>query len=189
MNENEKIKEEIRQLKQLVTQTKKPYQILANILAPPIVFHEWIKTFHVSKTHLERIFTFDIMEGLKSCLRDRIHTEGISNIPIRTPPERRHVLYMYDVDETNPNHKKWSVCDTDDMMTIIDQITLKFDIAFCEWDEENHQRMQSTQEDKDKYSLYMLKVEGKDFRKYKDKYRNELRNWLSEQVLQPNGSR
>ena len=77
----------------------------------------------------------------------------------------------------------WTVCDTDDMTVMIDQLTLQFDIAFCEWDEENGKRMQSTQEDKDKYSLYMLKIEGKEFRKYKDKYRIELRNWLCEKVL------
>lgn len=181
VSENEKIKEELRQLRQLITtQPKKPNQLLTNTPIPKMVFQEWVKTFKVTRKHLERVFIFDMMEGLKSCLQEFITTEGVHNIPIRTPPERRHVLYIYNLESSCPT---WSVCDMDDMMVIIDQLTLQFDIAFCEWDEENRERMQSTQEEKDKYNVYMLKIEGKDFRKYKDKHRNELRNWLCEKVL------
>jgi len=202
--ENTKIKEELRQLRQLITtQPKKPNQLLTNTPVPKMVFQEWVKTFKVTPKHLERVFIFDMMEGLKSCLQEYITTEGVHNIPIRTPPERRHVLYIYDKDISCPNstwsegimpsttnseggkatRRVWSVCDLDDMLVLIDQLTLQFDIAFCEWDEKNRERMQSTQEDKDKYNVYLLKIEGKDFRKYKDKYRNELRNWLCEKVL------
>lgn len=194
VSENEKIKEELRQLRQLITthQPKKPNQILTNTSIPKIVFQEWVKTFKVTQKHLERVFVFDMMEGLKSCLQEIITTEGVHNIPIRTPPERRHVLYIYNVSTSSASGSNqeisspnctWSVGDTDDMMVLIDQLTLQFDIAFCEWDEKNRERMQSTQEEKDKYNVYMLKIEGKDFRKYKDKYRNELRNWLCEKVL------
>ena len=227
VSENTKIKEELRQLRQLITtQPKKPNQLLTNTPIPKMVFQEWVKTFKVTPKHLERVFIFDMMEGLKSCLQEYITTEGVHNIPIRTPPERRHVLYIYDVSTSFPTSspnasvlrtsasgsnqeisspnctwsegrmpsttnseggeatgRVWSVCDMDDMLVLIDQLTLQFDIAFCAWDEENRERMQSTQEDKDKYNVYMLKIEGKDFRKYKDKYRNELRNWLCEKVL------
>uniref|UniRef100_A0A6C0ID94 Uncharacterized protein n=1 Tax=viral metagenome TaxID=1070528 RepID=A0A6C0ID94_9ZZZZ len=183
VGENTKIKEELRQLRQLITtQPKKPNQLLTNTPIPKMVFQEWVKTFKVTPKHLERVFIFDMMEGLKSCLQEYITTEGVHNIPIRTPPERRHVLYIYDQDVSCPN-STWSVCDMDDMLVLIDQLTLQFDIAFCEWDEKNRERMQSTQEDKDKYNVYLLKIEGKDFRKYKDKHRNELRNWLCEKVL------
>jgi hypothetical protein len=187
--ENTKIKEELKQLRQLIiTQPKKSNQLLINTPIPKIVFQEWIKTFKVTQKHLERIFVFDMMEGMKSCLQEIITTEGVNNIPIRTPPERRHVLYIYNQESSNSEGGKatgrvWSVCDMDDMMVLIDQLTLQFDLAFCTWDEENRERMLSTQEDKDKYNVYMLKIEGKDFRKYKDKYRNELRNWLCEKVL------
>ena len=223
VGENTKIKEELRQLRQLITtQPKKPNQLLTNTPIPKMVFQEWVKTFKVTPKHLERVFIFDMMEGLKSCLQEYITTEGVHNIPIRTPPERRHVLYIYDQDISCPNssgskatflrapkvlkgcdpqmgvtdrvsseggfqpplpNSTWSVCDMDDMLVLIDQLTLQFDIAFCEWDEKNRERMQSTQEDKDKYNVYLLKIEGKDFRKYKDKHRNELRNWLCEKVL------
>jgi hypothetical protein len=212
VSENTKINEELRQLRQLMTtQPKKQNQLLTNTPLPKMVFQEWVKTFKVTPKHLERVFVFDMMEGLKSCLQEIITTEGVNNIPIRTPPERRHVLYIYNQESSSPNctwsegimpsHRDlrspittnseggkatgrvWSVCDMDDMMVLIDQLTLQFDIAFCQWDEENRERMQSTQEDKDKYNVYMLKIEGKDFRKYKDKYRNELRNWICEKVL------
>jgi len=183
VRENEKIKEELRQLRQLITTTqpKKSNQLFTNTPIPKMVFHEWVKTLKVTPKHLERIFVFDMMEGLKSCLQECITTEGVLNIPIRTSPERRHVLYIYDQDISLSN-STWSACDMDDMLVLIDQLTLQFEIAFCEWDEENREKMQSTQEDKDKYNVYMLKIEGKDFRKYKDKHRNELRNWLCEKA-------
>ena len=167
--------------------TKRTPQILATTPSPPTVFQDWIKGFRVSQAQLERVFQFDIMEGIKRCISDRITTEGITHIPVRSSPTRRHVLYMYNHDTTDttetPSRPRWVVCDPDDMMVMIDQITLQFDIAFCDWDEVNRTRMQKTQDDKDRYNLYMLKVEGKDFRRHRDRYRNELRNWLCEKVV------
>jgi len=98
VRENEKIKEELRQLRQLITTTqpKKSNQLFTNTPIPKMVFHEWVKTLKVTPKHLERIFVFDMMEGLKSCLQECITTEGVLNIPIRTSPERRHVFYIYD---------------------------------------------------------------------------------------------
>lgn len=184
--ENERNKEEIQRLKHMI-QSRKTYQVLTNTPIPTKTFQEWIKGFRASPNVLSRVFEFDLWEGIIKCLEERIIQEEISNIPLRTPPERPGVLYIYTtviVESTKQLEKRWIICDSENLYRILDKIITQIMTIFVQWQEENHERINSSQDEKDKVqNLYCPRVCAAGLDISKEKPKTELRNWLCKKTL------
>lgn len=186
--ENQRNKEEIQRLKHIV-KSRKTYQVFANSPAPPKTFQEWIKGFRASPNVLSRVFEFDLWEGIVKCLEERIAQEEVANIPLRAPIERPGVLYIYTtviVESSKQFTKKWIVCDSENLYRILDKIITQIQTVFLQWQEDHHDRIQSSQDEKDKTNIYYQRVGGGGLDISKEKPRSELRNWLCKKVLEPN---
>lgn len=183
-HENQHNKEEIQRLKHMI-QSRKTYQVLTNTPIPIKTFQEWIKGFRASPNVLSRVFEFDLWEGIIKCLEERIIQEGIANIPLRTPPERPNILYIYTtviVDSTK-QEKRWIICDSENLYRILDKIITQIMTIFVHWQDENQERINSSQDEKDKTNIYYQRVCGGGLDISKEKPKTELRNWLCKKTL------
>jgi hypothetical protein len=184
--ENKRNKEEIQRLNHII-KSRKSYQVFANTLAPSKTFQEWIKGFRASQNVLSRVFEFDLWEGIIKCLEERILQEGVGNIPLRAPMERPGVLYIYTTvmpESTKQLVKKWIVCDSENLYKILDKIITQIQTVFLQWQDDNYERIQSSQDEKDKTNIYYQRVGGGGLDISKEKPRSELRNWLCKKVLE-----
>lgn len=183
--ENQRNKEEIQRLNHII-KSRKTYQVLINSPIPTKTFQEWIKGFRASPNVLSRVFEFDLWEGIIKCLEERIIQEEVANIPLRTPPERPGVLYIYTtviVETTKQLEKRWIICDSENLYRILDKIITQIQCVFLQWEEENRERINSSQDEKDKINIYYQRVGGGGLDISKEKPRSELRNWLCKKTL------
>jgi hypothetical protein len=171
--EQELQKERIRKLEAIIRSRK--HDVLSYTPVPNKLFHEWVVGFHVTYAHLERVFQYDLFEGIKMCMNERIDQEGVHGVPVRTPVERPNTLYLYGT------QRKWVVCDSQEFLFLLEQLMTLFLELYCRWEDENAVMLQSSQENRDKQVLYMIKLTGSGTT-YKEKHRQELRTWLCKKV-------
>lgn len=169
--EHRELKEKVQKLELQLSRVKK-FQIMSHIPAPIVSFNDWIKCFDITPQHLEQVFQEDLYEGFKQCISDRIQTEELSKIPLRTSPERARTLYVWSKDVN-----QWIVCDLQKFMHLLDKLADMFLKVYCHWEDEHLSLLESTPENKDKHVLYLLKITGSDITN-KEKRRNDLRSWL-----------
>lgn len=147
---------------------KDPMDFLKKAPFPIQLYDDWYKNFQVNINHLEEVFENNLTNGIKKCLNDRIISEGLCSIPIRTFKEKSGVLYIF----TNDGDKKsWVICSNDKFGIMIDFIGHEMTRAFCEWQEE-----QNTSIDYDRQVAYLVKISG--FKINKDRQKTDLKSWL-----------
>ena len=103
---------------------------LQNAPVPKELFEIWIKKFEINLKHLKEIFEYNLTNGIKKCLSDRISNEGLTNIPIRAFKEKPGVLYIFT--ETD-NKGNWIVCPKETFSIIIDEVNNEIIRVFCQW--------------------------------------------------------
>jgi hypothetical protein len=158
-------------------------QYLQRLPRPGKTFPAWYKNIPVSQDHLQEVFQPCklLMDGMKECIQTAILLDGISNCPIRCFKEKQGTLYIYtQVDEeTDPS---WKICCHDQWNRFLDILSHAFMKAFCEWEDDNEELIQSSSEQKDNHVRYMTKLSGS--HAFKDKHRQELRIWFHQTFSQ-----
>jgi hypothetical protein len=165
---------------------------------PTLTFQEWIHTLIVRETHLQRVFQFDLTEGIKSVLETHIAIAGgvgsKTRLPIRAFAQKPGVFYVYipagaggdgDGDGVNEcttgstKEKKntWKIMTTahlDKMLMYISQLFLR---EFLKWQKEHMTEKDEDNEDKKAQELtYMIKING--MKTSADKRAGEVKKWL-----------
>lgn len=110
---------------------------LQNVPVPKELFNTWTKRFEIKLEHLKEIFEYNLTNGMKKCLSDRINSEGLTNIPIRAFKEKPGVLYIFtdneEMKEENDNKGTWIICPKETFSLIIEEINDEIIRAFCKW--------------------------------------------------------
>lgn len=173
-------------------QTRKNVANILSSVRPTHVFSVWIHDFIVNNTHLDKVFNYDLTEGMIMCLKDRIQDEGgCENVPIRCIKEQSNIVYVFTDDGDNSDdgdsdgdsddsdkiqqEPSWKKCNSEHIHSMISWLTNEFIKAFCKWEDENETLIHSTIQEQDKHTSKMLKIIGKI---NKDKQTSELKNWL-----------
>lgn len=77
---------------------------LKKMPTPPIYFDDWMKTVTIRTHHLHHVYNFDLTDGIKRYIDDRIIEDGFDNIPIRAFKEKLGTLYIFN----RPG--SWDIC-------------------------------------------------------------------------------
>jgi len=165
---------------------------VANILSygPTLnkLFSSWIHDFSVNDIHLEKVFNFDLTEGMIMCLNDRFKDEGgCVNVPLRCLKEQPNSLYVYtddyDIDENGNKilrEPSWKKCTPEHIHSMIDWMYNEFLKSFCKWEDDNETIIKSNIQEQDKHALKLVKIVGKI---NKDKQSADLKNWLLKNTI------
>ena len=110
---------------------------LHNAPVPKVLFDYWINHFEINSKHLDEIFEYNLTNGMKKCISDRISNEGLTNIPIRAFKEKPGILYIYtdnnEGHDNDSNKARWIICTKQSFSDLIDQINNEITRCFCQW--------------------------------------------------------
>jgi hypothetical protein len=134
---------------------KNVINILQNEPRPTESFDTWIKSFRITDTHLNEIFEYNLTNGIKKCITDRINDEGLKKIPIRGFNEKVNVLYIFD----GNTDSGWSICSKESFCDMINEVNDAIVRSFCKWHAEESEM------DYEKQILCSIKVTGSNINK------------------------
>jgi hypothetical protein len=140
---------------------------------PKLLFEEWINTFIVEIQHLEEVFQFNLTDGIKKIIKDRILLEGIQSIPLRAFKEKIGVIYIFTKEGNEEKNGSWEVCTNEKFGSMIDCISHEFTRRFCSFqiiDEET------------KFS-YLTKITGSKINK--DRQKSDLKSFTVSKIQIP----
>jgi hypothetical protein len=152
---------------------------IANTPTPMCNFKLWVRQIEVKREHLLTVFQDDIYEGIRKCIEENIREHGLVKIPIRVLLERPTVLYVYK--QLEDKTTKWVLCNTCDILFIVEHLMGEFMRIFCDWEDENKDWISRSMENKDLHVNYLCKITGSMIF-YKDRKRQELNNWICQHV-------
>ena len=162
---------------------------------PKQTFQEWVHSLVVGEIHLQRVFKFDLTEGIKSVLETHIAlaggsggSSGKTRLPIRTFAQKPGIFYVYipagaegdggcPTGGTASGEKAWKAMTTPQFDTMLMYISQLFLREFFKWQKENITALDEDNEDKKAQELtYMIKING--MKTSADKRAGEVKKWL-----------
>lgn len=156
----EQLKQEIKKLK--LNSTKKSIHSLDEAIVPDTSYDAWIRSFVVNHSHIKKIFDYDLTEGIKMCISQRIDNEGRNYVPIRGFVQKQKVLFIC-------NKAVWEICTDEAFTRMIELVRHEITRFFCTWEHEDDI-------DTDTEMMYLSKVTGSKIKKSKQV--NELKMWM-----------
>lgn len=189
-NQNEHMRKEIQNLKtrQRISMTK----WLDKTKIPHISFFQWIESIQVSQIHLEKVFTHDLLQGLKECIKDEIASYKYKEklMPIYAFTQKNKTIYLYDqIIQKTPrrlNQKDefvWSLITTEHLKKAVSILNRKFELQYQQWQDNHSDLLDQSEEWKEKDMMYMRKVIGMADNEIQ---RNaKLKQWIYTQIHLP----
>jgi hypothetical protein len=142
---------EITQLK-----TKQRIHILKYLNSPSMILPkesvvEWFQNIPISQQHLEQVFQYDLMAGIKMCISDHIHSSTFLKIPLPLCAftQKTKTIYIFE--------SSWSSLDTTKMKKLLNVLFSRFFQLFLKWEIEQEEYLLS-EEGQEKDMLYMKKM-------------------------------
>ena len=126
-------------------------------ILPKESVNEWFQNIPISQQHLEQVFLYDLMAGLKLCISDHIQ----SFIFLKTSPpfcaftQKAKTIYIYEKNH-NPD---WCVLDTNKMKKLTNILVSRFFEMFLKWETEQEEYI-LTDEGQEKDIIFMKKFMG-----------------------------
>ena len=99
MVRNNELSGEVAKLKDMMQRRNR--KIVLDLLSHPAnrplqTFTQWTQSLQVSPAHLDAVFDFDLLTGMKRCIGDSIAKILIHDLPLRTFVEKPNMFYIYD---------------------------------------------------------------------------------------------
>jgi hypothetical protein len=173
------LEKEVQQLKQTVNIRQKK-QILewlnTHRTTLYVTFTEWYSNIEITMEDLEKVFEYDLIDGIKKVLELRMG--GLKIIPICGFSQKKNHLYIFDSIHNNTN--EWKSLSNSDLDKMIFCISRKFMQKFVLWQRKNEELVTNSERLKDQEIMYMVKINGS---KISDEKRNaEVKRWLFEKL-------
>jgi hypothetical protein len=163
LHQNREMKTKMDKLLMELTKLKKTQRV--NILtwlnsqpnAPKQSITEWIRNISISQLHLEYVFQYDLISGMKLCLQDTITTSNMLQkpMPICAFTQKQKTLFVY---KTNSGENKWEIMEKDITLKVFHSLATRFLQIFLQWQMDNDLR--ETEDGQEKDMIYMKKVMG-----------------------------
>lgn len=156
------LEQDVANLKQIVyVRQKKQITEWLNqhrISPSPPSFVEWYETIYITMDHLQRVFDYDLTEGIKYTVGHAIQCSMIRR-PISAFSQRSGSIYIYQKQPESEVHG-WRVSANEDLERMVHCLERKFLITFVKWQKENQARTAQSEELKDREIMYMIKING-----------------------------
>lgn len=157
---------------------RKKRDVISTTPTPMCIFRQWVRQIEVKKEHLTTVFQEDIFEGIRQCINEDIRKNGLVKIPVRTIIETPMTLYIY---KTIDNTSKWAICESTDILFLVEHLMGEFMRVFCDWEDENNDWISRSIENKDLHVNYLCKITGSTIYQ-KERKRLELKTWICGRV-------
>lgn len=204
MVRNNELSVEVAKLKDMMQRRNR--KIVLDLLSHPAnrplqTFTQWTQSLEVSSAHLEAVFDFDLLTGMKRCIGDSIEKILIHDLPLRTFVEKPNMFYIYDthvnacslVNASSPPTTttttatpKWVNMNTAEFSKWVTNVFAhRFLQAFTVWKTE---QMRTIDRKNDKLMDIMMRYSQKVLGygpSSDDKRSGDLRKWLHSMAEQP----
>lgn len=174
------LEKEVSQLKAVVNirQKKQILECLNNqnseTKKPKITFTQWYKTWEVTVDDLFKVFEDDLSEGFKNVINRQISIfQEIK--PLCAFTNKPNYIYMFE-QETETNLIQWLPLSSEIFNEMFMYITRKFFQVFIKWQNENREKIESSEAEKDTIIMYMIKLNGS--KVPTEKRELEIKKWL-----------
>jgi hypothetical protein len=155
----DKLQEKMNDMQKWVQTKKKKVNIiewLNNNHPQSISFQSWMKSIHVSDTHVKLLIEENIVQTMNTILRDNLQPE--KGKPFASFSQKANQLYTFD-----DNPKEWRNLNQDDFVIIIKQIHSRLLRELCEWRNKNAKEIAENEKMSDLYNKTVIKLMGLNF--------------------------
>lgn len=175
-----KLQKEVDKLKSNAgTKTRKLIiENLNNSKNPVLSFEEWLAIKRdIKQDYLTIVYQEDLTAGIKKYINDLIISET-TNIPLRTFAEKPNVIYVYSAsdDLSNTVNPTWKIMQFEQFMKWTNRLAHRFSQEFSIMQSENSEKMNSSESEKDKNIIFMMKINGG--KVSSEKRANDIKRWL-----------
>ncbi len=141
---------------------------------PSITFSQWYKEWNVTMDDLYKVFENDLSEGIKNVIKREIDLFS-GNKPICAFNNKPNYIYMFETDKET-SQKEWRPLSSEYFDGMFMYITRKFFQIFIKWQNENREKIESSEAEKDAIIMHMIKLNGS--RVPTEKRELEIKKWL-----------
>jgi hypothetical protein len=184
----ERLEHEVRSLKGTIStkRRKEVVEYLNHIACPGITFKEWVSSQIIENHHLERVYEYNLTEGIKICIQEAldrnlsVSKNKYENIPISAFEQKPNVFYIYDCSGGGVS-TQWKRMDNEIFERWINTLSHRFLQYFIDKQSDNLDTL--TEKDKEDNILHMIKVNGgRNPHIENEKRIVELRKWLFSKI-------
>jgi hypothetical protein len=157
---------------------------------PTVNFTDWAKTVEVRLEHLEEVFKYTKVDGVKRCVKDAIERCEGANRPIRSSSQKISSIYVYDLIPTpkkSPDVAEserkygWVRMTTEHVHSLVAIITRGLMLKHFEYQTENKDRIESDEKEQEKMFLCIKKLNNMVVPLEKQKA--EIKKWLISYII------
>jgi HD superfamily phosphohydrolase len=131
-------------------------KLLRELSPPSVLFVDWVNNIlNRVEYYLETVFNNDLLFAIKKLLSDSL-SNNIENLPITVLDKKSNTFYYYNEEEN------WVLLENKDFdIKIMNRISYRFLFEFNRlWYKKNSQNIKDSDEYKDLYNDYYLKILG-----------------------------
>jgi len=131
-------------------------KLLRELSPPSVLFIDWVNNIlNRVEYYLETVFNNDLLFAIKKLLSDSL-SNNIENLPITVLDKKSNTFYYYNEEEN------WVLLENKDFdIKIMNRISYRFLFEFNRlWYKKNSQNIKDSDEYKDLYNDYYLKILG-----------------------------
>lgn len=170
-----------------------------------INFNDWVKTIEVSFDHLEEVFKYSKVDGIKQCIKDAVDNCKQGNCPIKSCSEKTASIYIYTLlkPKLKSNKKKdsieaaaaetiigtlentdkygWVRMTIENVHFMVLQITRGLMMRHLEYQTENKHKIDTDEKEREKSFLCIKKLNNMIVSL--DKQKAEIKKWLISYII------
>lgn len=175
------LEKEVSHLKSIVNirQKKQILECLNNANSqsktPTNTFTEWYTNWTVNMEDLYKIFENDLSEGIKNVIKREIENYSCGVKPICAFNNKQNYIYVFEK-ENETSSPQWRPLSAENFDNMFLYINRKFFQIFINWQNENRDKIESSEAEKDTTIMHMIKLNGS--RVPTEKRENEIKKWL-----------
>jgi hypothetical protein len=123
-------------------------------ILPKESVNEWFQNIPISQQHLEQVFLYDLIAGLKICISDHIHSFMVlkTSLPFCAFTQKAKTIYIFE----KGDNANWCILDTSKMKKLTSMLVSRFFQMFLKWEIEQEKYI-STDEGQEKDIVFMKK--------------------------------
>ena len=153
------LQEKMNEMQKWVQTKKKRVNIiewLNNNHPQSISFQTWMKSIHVSESHIKLLIEENIVQTMNTILRENLHPE--KGKPFASFSQKANQIYTFD-----DNLKEWRILTQEDFTTLIKQIHSRILRELCEWRNTNAKEIAENEKMSELYNKTVIKLMGLNF--------------------------
>lgn len=169
--ENERLKKRVENLEKnnILLKRKSIDEYLSANTTNVIPYSEWTKNIGISDSHLDLLFSTNLVECLKRVLEDYLENTHASKLPLKTFTQKPNTIYIFE-------NEKWRVQTSEEFKQLVSVLSHRVLRKYLDWKTENETDGEQNEKTQELHIHYMNKVNG--FGKTFESRVSDVRKWI-----------